>query len=479
MVSIGMRLAATTTLVVAIVSALLAFELTAHERARLLESKAQAANMVVALLATSLSAAIDFGDADDVGAQLENLRTNGDISAAAVWAGDGRVLLAEWHQAGTAGLDPFGPHETTMIGADRLVVTRDIIGRSAAKAAEVRVAFSLAKENDVYRSSRVRILVGALAFAVAIAALLIVVSRYQIVRPLRRLAEAARRLENGDLSANVNITSRDEIGALASAFNTMGQAVAYRHDRMAREVELAEQIQRSILPQSLDVPGLEVSAAMVPATEVGGDYYDVLRVDDGCWFGIGDVAGHGLNAGLIMLMIQSMVGALVRKDPGSAPREVVTALNEALFDNVQGRLRREDHATLTLLRYHRDGRILFAGAHEDIIVYRASTGQCEIIPTPGTWVATRRNTARVTVDSRLQLEDGDILILHTDGMTEARDAHGQMFGMERLCEQIERMASATAAEIQTHLVGVVRQWTHAQQDDLTILVARYRSSPGS
>ena len=105
--------------------------------------------------------------------------------------------------------------------------------------------------------------------------------------------------------------------------------------RLEKEMEIAARIQTSILPRDVSVAGLEIAAAMHAATEVGGDYYDVVPVDDGCWIGIGDVAGHGLGTGLVMLMMQSGIGALARKMPDAAPRDLLLALNTMLVENVR------------------------------------------------------------------------------------------------------------------------------------------------
>ena len=126
-------------------------------------------------------------------------------------------------------------------------------------------------------------------------------------------------------------------------------------ERLEKEMEIATRIQTSILPRDISVAGLEIAAAMQPATEVGGDYYDVVAVDDGCWIGIGDVAGHGLGTGLMMLMMQSGFSALARKMPDASPRDLLLALNTMLVENVRVRLGQHEHATLTLLRYRRDG----------------------------------------------------------------------------------------------------------------------------
>src|SRR3954468_22787898 len=153
-----------------------------------------------------------------------------------------------------------------------------------------------------------------------------------------------------------------------------------------RDLEIARQIQMSILPHRVDVEGIEVSAGMIPAERIGGDYYDILPVKAGCWIGIGDVAGHGLGAGLIMVMIQSMVMALVRAHEDAAPRDIVCLLNRLLYENIRGRLAQDDHVTFCLMRYRADGSVVFAGAHEEILVWRTTTGRCERICTSGAWL---------------------------------------------------------------------------------------------
>ena len=107
-----------------------------------------------------------------------------------------------------------------------------------------------------------------------------------------------------------------------------------------QENAIAGRVQSAILPGEVDVEGLAISAVMLPAEVVGGDYYDIIPVEDGCWLAIGDVAGHGLSAGVIMLMIQSAVQSLVRLSPQGSPRDLVCALNAALYENIRKRMKR-------------------------------------------------------------------------------------------------------------------------------------------
>jgi serine phosphatase RsbU (regulator of sigma subunit) len=147
-----------------------------------------------------------------------------------------------------------------------------------------------------------------------------------------------------------------------------------------------------------------------------------------------------------------------------------------LFENIRERLQRDEHATFSLLRYHSDGRIVFAGAHEEMLVVRTRGGPCERVETPGTWVGAIRNIEKVTVDTDLVLERGDVLVLYTDGAIEGRDAHGQAFGLDRLCDAIEGARSESVQAMRDSAARAVDAWTETQADDVTLLFVRYVGS---
>lgn len=246
--------------------------------------------------------------------------------------------------------------------------------------------------------------------------------------------------------------------------------------RLEQELSIAKRIQTSILPRDLSVPGLDIAATMLPATEVGGDYYDVLPTPQGCWIGIGDVAGHGLRPGLVMMMLQSVVSALVHSNPDAAPRDVLRTVNAVLYENVRQRLRQDEHATLSLIHYRDDGQLWFAGAHEDMLVFRAHSGRVEAVPTSGTWVGATRDIEEATQDASLRLHDGDVLVLYTDGVIEAENASGSQFGVARLIRELEYCGAGSAQLVRDHLLATVTQFMSEQRDDIALLVARYRAS---
>jgi phosphoserine phosphatase RsbU/P len=236
-------------------------------------------------------------------------------------------------------------------------------------------------------------------------------------------------------------------------------------------MEIARHLQMSILPHRVDVEGIEISAGMAPAERIGGDYYDILPVPSGCWIGIGDVAGHGLAAGLIMVMIQSMVMALVRGNAQASPRDLVCLLNRLLYENIRGRLSQDEHVTLCLMRYRADGTVVFAGAHEEILI-RRTTGECERIATRGAWLGAIADIERVTDNQSLLLHPGDLMILYTDGLIEARNKAGKPFGFERVAALVERFNTEPAETMRLEILRRLRRWMARQEDDVTLIVIR-------
>jgi serine phosphatase RsbU (regulator of sigma subunit) len=278
----------------------------------------------------------------------------------------------------------------------------------------------------------------------------------------QRIAERTR-----DLEASVQLIKENQEQRIEAERRA---AVA----RLESEMAIAQRIQTSILPLRLEAPGFEIAARMVTASEVGGDYYDLQPASEGgFWMGIGDVSGHGLSAGLVMLMIQSGLSSLMRRDPEGDPSALLCLLNRMLYDNVRLRIGGDDFATLSLLRFSGDGGFTVAGAHEELVLWRASSGRCEAVPTPGTWLGTRRDIEQHTSTHSHRLERGDVLLLYTDGITEAM-AGGEQFGLERVRRVMERLHAAPVETICDQLFAAVDAWLTAPRvDDQTAVALRY------
>jgi PAS domain S-box-containing protein len=242
-----------------------------------------------------------------------------------------------------------------------------------------------------------------------------------------------------------------------------------KHDE---ELEIARSVQTRILPRNFEVPGWSIAAAMQPATDIGGDYYDVLTTPQGAFLAIGDVSGHGLDAGLVMMQMQAAMSAIVKMRPGGSPRDMVMGLNEVLYENIRQRLCTREHVTFTLFRLGSYGRVVYAGAHEDILIWRARDRHFDKLRTPGVWLGAKRTISNVTIDTTIHLEDDDVMVLYTDGITEARNAQGKMLELDGFISMLEPVMDRSSEEIRDHVLARTRAYMREQHDDISIVVAR-------
>jgi serine phosphatase RsbU (regulator of sigma subunit) len=317
----------------------------------------------------------------------------------------------------------------------------------------------------------------ALLFSVALA---VFIGR-GITRSVHTLKDAAILVASGKTNVQVKLGSHDELESLGNAFNDMTEELSrargavQEQTRMARDLEIAARIQEALLPPSLKHPDFDFLGRMRPADEVGGDFYDVLSDErsSALWITIGDVSGHGVPAGLVMLMAQSAFGAYFQANPTARPDEVIRGINRLLSDQIGVRLRDDKYLTGLLLTHAGGGSFVFAGGHEWPLIWRASKGCCEIVEAPGPWLGIMPDLGHIPVSS-LYLEPGDILCLYSDGLIEARDADGSMFDIGGLQNALEESAAATPdlASIADELFARVDKHTAIRDDDWTLLLVR-------
>jgi phosphoserine phosphatase RsbU/P len=256
----------------------------------------------------------------------------------------------------------------------------------------------------------------------------------------------------------------------------VGEEIAQREraerSSLEQELEVATRIQSALLPQATHVDGLELAACVQPAREVGGDGYDVRPFERGAWIALGDVNGHGLRPGMIMMMLQSAVAAVVTATPAASPREVIAVANAVLVESSQQWLGEAEHATLLSLRYESSGRVVYAGAGEEMLIYRASLGSTERVEPRGVWIGALADVSDVMPEAELTLRPGDVLLLYTDGAVGARNERSEPYGVQRLVSELERLHAEPVERIRDELIASVRRWAPRQDDDLTLLVAR-------
>jgi len=244
--------------------------------------------------------------------------------------------------------------------------------------------------------------------------------------------------------------------------------------RMAAELDIVRQMQQMILPnpEELEIEGLDIAGYMEAADEVGGDYYDVLNTDGVVTLGIGDVTGHGLESGILMLMAQTAVRTL-KEIHETDPVQFLDALNRTLYKNVQ-RMNSDKTLTLAILNYSQ-GRVSISGQHEETIIVRLG-GEIERIDTMdlGFPIALDDDIAEFISHISIELQLGDGIVLYTDGIPEAKDINKKLYGVEQMCEVISQNWHLSAPEIKQAVIDDLRRHIGSQKvlDDITLLVVK-------
>lgn len=308
----------------------------------------------------------------------------------------------------------------------------------------------------------------------------------RITGRIRRLEHAADELAHGNL-LTIAATGGDEISRLATTLNDMAARLHAREAllrsenvRLADDVAIVQQMQRKLLPDSdeLTLESLDIAVFMESASEVGGDYYDVLEHDGHLKITIGDVTGHGLDSGLVMLMAQMGVRTLLEHRERDS-RAFLTTLNRALYKNIN-RMRSNKDLTLLLLDYSQTatgGCLRVSGQHETLLVFRAN-GNIDAVDTLdlGFPLGLTPDISNYVNSVDVALKPGDGVVLYSDGVTEAADAHGNLYGLERLQTIVQQHVNAPADVISTGITDDLYRHIEGSgiDDDITLLVLKQR-----
>jgi len=242
--------------------------------------------------------------------------------------------------------------------------------------------------------------------------------------------------------------------------------------RAAQELEIAKQVQARLFPQEFPpLQTLEYAGACLQARQVGGDYYDFLRLGRGrLGLVIGDIAGKGMAAALLMANLQ----ANLRSQCATAtarPTRFLESVNRLFFENTIP----SAYATLFFAEFDdRTGRLRYANCgHLSGLVMRRG-GEVERLDSTCTVLGLFADWRCET--GKCRLDDGDAFALYTDGVTEAFNEAGEDYGVERLIEALRRRAKQPCAAQVASIVEEVRQFSPGEQyDDVTLIVARRRA----
>jgi PAS domain S-box-containing protein len=268
--------------------------------------------------------------------------------------------------------------------------------------------------------------------------------------------------------------SRTKSGLLAE-INGLHAQLKRENTRMSSELEITQRLQQMMLPRDEDmrkIVGLDISGSMEPATEIGGDYYDVVSKDGGVIIGIGDVTGHGLESGVIAIMVQTAVRTLLASGHYES-RKFFEALNRVIYDNVR-RMHCDRNLTLSLLHYQ-DKVVTISGQHEEVLVVRVN-GALERHDTLnlGFPLGLEEDISSFIGEATVPLRSGDVMVAYTDGITEAVNCTGVAFGVDRLSEAVRASHGKPAGAIREAVLNTLRKYIGGQHllDDVSLLVIK-------
>jgi serine phosphatase RsbU (regulator of sigma subunit) len=328
--------------------------------------------------------------------------------------------------------------------------------------------------------------------------------------PISRLRRGAERFSQRDFSRPIKLRRRDEFGVLASTLNNMafeireysaglerlvdertkelssaGEEILKLNEKLQREkeslgaeVDLARELQQQVLPGPADFAEfgeLSIDAWMMPADLVGGDYFDVIPEGrNRGWFAIGDVTGHGLESGVMMLMLRTAVRSVLQTCQGKSPESQYNLVNRVIHEDVE-RLQADKHMTLSVLHYEGAGAFTATGQHQDLLVIR-DQDRVETLDTTGLGLPLGLLEDIDDLSARLtiRLRVGQALVLHTNGITEAENTAGQFYGLDRLVAQLGKQARSTPQQIREAVIADVESHLQGQrpQDDMTLLIIK-------
>ena len=241
------------------------------------------------------------------------------------------------------------------------------------------------------------------------------------------------------------------------------------------EIEMARQIQLSILPHSIpELPGLEIAARFLPMTTVAGDFYDFIRIDDKhIGILIADVSGHGLPSALIASMLQ--VALKGQSHHASEPAKVLAGLNVALCGKFA-----QNFVTAAYIYMDLENHMLrYSGAgHPPLLQWRNSAGKTGQILENGLVLGIVEEASYETLES--PLEPRDRYVLYTDGVVEAASSRGEQYGTERFMRFMDLNRALDTKSFAEASVAEIAKWTgqsaeQSQQDDITLLVIDYQN----
>lgn len=297
-------------------------------------------------------------------------------------------------------------------------------------------------------------------------------------RPTRKIFNEMKAFIAGKTYKKIFTERVDEMGVLAHFFNDITRSLekvsitVAEGKRMSQEYSIGNEIQRKILPSAMPViAGLSIYGNMRPATEIGGDSFDIIQAGNNALIYVGDVTGHGLPAALIMVMVNTIMRTYSEVYPSGY--DILVNTNRILKQRIEPRR----FMTCVLLRWNtQEQKLYYTGAgHEHVLIYRKRSGICEVRQTGGVALGMVPDISKIIKEDQIPIEKGDFIVLYSDGIIEAKNLQGEMFGVQRLKESVEKYAGVSVPDelfsrVSKDFAFFVGE--QVQEDDITLIAVR-------
>jgi anti-anti-sigma factor len=322
-----------------------------------------------------------------------------------------------------------------------------------------------------------------LLLAIFLVGVLLIIGLVQVfVKPIQMLTDGVRAIGDGNLDGKLDVSGPAEIGAIAGVFNEITEKFKKARDsvleqeKMQKEIEVAKQIQQSLLPRKRpEISGYDIAPLYQAAAEVGGDYYDFVQVDDDTiGVVVADVSGKGVPGSLVMTMIRTALRMEARGNRNAS--DVMSKMNSFVTDDMKKGM----FVTMFYVILDSKNRIIsYASAgHNPMILYRHETRETFFLNPRGFPVGISLPDETLFRRSmsleKVRLKKDDMLVIYTDGVTEAMNERREQYGEERLIQMVKDYAFLPPTEFIEKLDGDIKKFTgdHPQSDDITVVAVK-------
>ncbi len=322
---------------------------------------------------------------------------------------------------------------------------------------------------------------------VAIALAMMLVFSYLFTMPLRKLINSTRIIGAGNFDHRIQLGTRDELDDLASSFNKMAEQLkkiigelsdtTVQQRKIQDDLELARKIQQDVILQDFssisEVPGISLYAEVVPASSMGGDFYDCFMAEkDMLGLLVADVSGKGISAALYMMLVRTLFRWIA--PDSSNPADTLSRINMILSKRTDS----SDYVSIFYMSIDSStgaAKYCNAGHHPPLLLRDGKVSKIEA-PGPDKGMVAGVVSTFSYHSSRLQLRPGDTVVMYTDGILKARNPGGEMFGEERFHSAVMSAQDVSSRALCAHVMKSLRDFCRGRTptDDMTILVFNFR-----